>query len=252
MKKKLLIAAVAVLVLAAAVMGMLWHAADRGYGSSVGRCMVTRSGEYLLIDDSGPITMSDRAEGKDLFEGLQTGDKILIIHDGICESYPAQTGVYNCTLLEKGSLEDIPARILMDLGALGWIEQSGVNEAERAAVYGAMSLQLPKGWEYEILEQTGERDYYGIAFRPEGREGSVIFACYPGGFGVCGTGLKEEPVTVAGYEALRGTYDNAPVWDFISLMNAPEDYVFLNQGVAEWWDEFGGAAMYIIQTVKVE
>lgn len=252
MKKKMLIAAGVVLVLAAAVLVLLWQAADRGYGSSVGRCVVTRSGDYLLIDDTGPITMSDRSEGKDLFEGLRTGDKILILHDGICESYPGQTGVYGCTLLERGTLEDVPAQILMDLGAMGWIEESGVNEAETVAVCGAMSLQLPEGWEYEVLEQTGERDYYGIAFRPTGCEGEVIFACYPGGFGVCGTGLKEEAVTVAGFEALKGTYDNAPVWDFISLRNAPGDYVFLNRGTAQWWDQFGAAAMYIIQTAKIE
>lgn len=418
MKKKLLITAgivlTFVLVLALVVLAALGYMTGKGYGITVGRFLTTNGGS-MLIDGSGPIVMSDRSEGKDLFEGLKTGDKILVIHDGICESYPAQTGAYRCIRLEEGSISDFDSGVLNDLASLGWISyadaalgggkscgfnaqyirtngyhegveypvvtvirsteelnayyeankelysmgrrenpasdstigfldacdkyddayfenqilvlilleegsgsirhevtdvsaadghlvisidsivpeqgtcdmaewhifvepEAGVDVACAEAVMvckdgrnvtrepenvtftwengASAALPVLPGWEYEeqiaeLSEGASHGGCCGLLFHPEGREGGILLTCYPNGFGVCGTGLEEEKLTAGGYEALAGTYDNGALWDYISLMEAPSDYVFQNRGAEDWWDEYGGEAMFIIQSVKI-
>lgn len=69
----------------------------KGYSLSIGRCLVA-NGDYLLVVGDTPIYMS----GDDkYFEELQTGDKLIVLHDGVDESYPAYTGVKY--LLKYGS-----------------------------------------------------------------------------------------------------------------------------------------------------
>lgn len=92
-------------------------------GKSVmtGRCLVAAGGDCLIVgDDGSPIVMHDVSSGGDLLNDLATGDKIKITHDGIAESYPAQTGVYRLKVLEHGSLADIPEDTLEALRELGW------------------------------------------------------------------------------------------------------------------------------------
>lgn len=92
-----------------------------GYGITVGRCLVTDSGSYMLIDDNSPIVMSDRSNGQKLFLSLETGDQILVVHDGINESYPGQTGAYACLRISKGDISDIPKSVITSLTDLGWL-----------------------------------------------------------------------------------------------------------------------------------
>lgn len=101
---------------------------SKGYDTMEGRCLVTEDGTYILVVDNTPIKMTDRSEDKDLFEGVTTGDKIRIVHNGIAESYPAQAGVYRVTLLEDGSEEDISDAVREQLAELGWIKDTAGEE----------------------------------------------------------------------------------------------------------------------------
>lgn len=121
MKKKWLIPAViaAVVILLAGGIGAYMGANSMSF--STGRCIVTRSGSYLILLDDAPVVMSNRSGNEAAFSGLQTGDEILILHDGIQETYPGGTGVYYCKKLENGGIGDIPEEILESLSPMGWI-----------------------------------------------------------------------------------------------------------------------------------
>lgn len=413
MKKKWIITGgivLAVLVaLAGCLAGTVNYWINRGFGISEG-IYLEGTGAPLLILDGSPFVMGDRSEGENLFDGLETGDKILVLHDGLCESYPGQTGVYWIKRLGAGSLADISSDVLDSLVQMGWISQmeaaadgaeacgfsaqyirtNGYHEgveypvvtvirsaAELNAYYEsnkelysmgrresaasdstigfldacdkyddayfekqilvlilleegsgsirhevtdvrtgggrmvvsidtivpeigtcdmaewhifvepeagvdvtcgeavqvymdsrnitrepetvechwgntAMALAVLPGWEYEITEYTEGCSTFGISFRPQGCEGTLSLLCYPNGFGVCGTGLNEKKITVAGLEAWQGTYDGRAVWSFISFIDTPKDYVFMNDGADGWWKEYGDEAMFIIQSVSFE
>ena len=114
----------------------------------------------------------------------------------------------------------------------------------------ALSLVLPEGWEYHITEYTKGCNNFGISFWPKGQKGQISLYCYTGGFGVCGTGLKSEKITLAGQQASQGTYDNHSVWDFISF----EDHVgcvVLNEEIQSWWDSYAEEAMAILNTIEI-
>jgi len=100
--------------------GLLWYMVSHSMDFSVGRCLVADNGSYMFIDGNSPIVMSNRKDKEGLFSDLETGDKILLLHDGIQESYPGGTGAYWCIKLEDGTQADIPAKVIEELGELGW------------------------------------------------------------------------------------------------------------------------------------
>lgn len=95
----------------------------RGLGISVGRCLETKGG-YMLVVDNSPIKMSNRSGNEDLFADLTNGDEIFVIHDGIAESYPAQTGAYFCLKLKDDGIGAIPEIVIDSLAELGWLSEA--------------------------------------------------------------------------------------------------------------------------------
>ncbi len=86
-----------------------------------GRLLLSEAGTALLVTEDGtPITLSVPADGDDPWAGFQSGDLIRVAHDGIDETYPAQTGAYDWERLEEGTLEDVPEEALASLEELGW------------------------------------------------------------------------------------------------------------------------------------
>ncbi len=333
MKKKWLIPVIIITLILILIAAGFFYFANSSYGFSTGRCYVTQNGDYLIILGNDPIKMSDQSKNKDLFEGLNTGDEIQILHDGIQESYPGGTGVYYCKLVQKGSVADIPEKVIESLSPMGWIpvddtgrtkeiytgtvisyegvqqdegnfllklntesgfteevtitvvqstevaaidgiaagdrvrvqcltESSGYKEATSLIEYqevtyeygfANMSLVLPAGWTYEIVEYNEESLAFGINFWPENQSGGKIRLEYwPGMFGVCGTGLEQEEIRLEnGLRAWQGTYDNRPLWDFISFRDLPGSYVFCTQSVDDWWEDYQEQAMEIINSVKL-
>ena len=126
MKKKTIIALIlTVALIALAVLLVLGIKGAVKYGFLEGRVLIADNGSYLIIlDDHSPIKMSDHSANGGAFLDLQTGDKIRILHDGVRESYPGQTGVYHVRLLERGYTEDIPADVVNALRQLGWMDKA--------------------------------------------------------------------------------------------------------------------------------
>ena len=114
----------AVLVLAAVSIGMM---ADRGYGISTGLYLESKDGQALFILDNSPIVMSGRTKS-DLFGRLEDGDKILVIHDGIQETYPGRTGVYAVFKVGGGTAGDIPQNVVDQLTESGWLDAAAEKQ----------------------------------------------------------------------------------------------------------------------------
>ena len=127
-----------------------------------------------------------------------------------------------------------------------------------------MSLELPEGWGYSLAGvpmDNGEvhaqpADMVGIRFWPDAAEdsggGALALYSYRDLFGVCGAGLQTQDVSFdSGLIGSMGTYDNGPLWDFISFYDTPGSYVVMNEGAENWWDEYGGQAMSILHSIRV-
>lgn len=91
----------------------------------MGTYVKTQNGGNMVIFDDNPIVLSDRTN-RDLFEGLETGDRVLAIHGFIEETYPARSEAKVVFKLGKGSIDDIPQKVIDDLTEMGWLE--GISE----------------------------------------------------------------------------------------------------------------------------
>ena len=143
---------------------LLWMVKN-SIGISIGTCLATETGKYLIILDNSPISMNARSGNGTLFDGLETGDKLLIIHDGIAESYPGRTGVYLC--LKVGDGEEIRESITTELREMGWLPaaddgnpSSGEKYMEPPAltvISGGKRVDALRGtysWEYQNADGT--------------------------------------------------------------------------------------------------
>ena len=114
-----------------------------------------------------------------------------------------------------------------------------------------LALKIPEGWTSEPVEEQGRT---GFRFRPEGREGAVCLCRYETPVGVCGTGLVTEQVQFpSGSTWTVGTYDGHDVWDFLYPGEEPGLFLAeLEPGVADWWEEFKGEAIEILDTARLK
>ena len=115
-----------------------------------------------------------------------------------------------------------------------------------------ITLQLPESWSYAVTSIDDEALDAGIAggitFWPLGREdGKLFLGFYPDRFAVCGTGLETAGLVLAGQKATVGTYDDRPLWDFISF---GEYFAVWGQNHEAWWAEYGDTAMEILNTAQ--
>lgn len=261
-QKRILLTAGIILCAVILVCGFLL----RGKSITVGRYLSSNGGD-MLIDGSSPIVMSDLSAKQALFDNLQSGDKILVVHNGVNESYPGQTGAYFCMKLEGGNDSDIPREVITSLTELGWLGVSTdlpgnwlsnaftcpltQTQTVTCTCDGiTMALELPEGWEYSLSEESDSRR--GICFWPAGQEGQLGFYCYDGVFAVCGTGLRTDPITLqSGLNCSVGTYDSHKVWDYIAIQGFDHKFAILNEGADAWWDAYEEEAMAIINTISL-
>ena len=97
------------------------QAAEPERTETEGRLLLAENGTALLVTEDGtPMTLAVQAEGEDPWAGYHSGDRIRVTHDGVSETYPAQTGAYAWERLEEGTLEDVPEETLAALEELGW------------------------------------------------------------------------------------------------------------------------------------
>lgn len=115
---------------------------------------------------------------------------------------------------------------------------------------GTISVQIPEGWESISFPDCGQYESYGIRFYPGDVETGYVVIAYVDSFGVCGTGLIEEVMTIAGDTVTMGTYDNHEYWDFIAYEGKNKGLVASTYCVDDWWDEYTAQAMEILGTVS--
>jgi len=130
--------------------------------------------------------------------------------------------------------------------------------------YVRMSLELPANWGYALVGfpvddghiHVQPAEAMGIRFWPDAAEdmggGALALYCYADLFAVCGTGLETREIELSsGLTGSMGTYDENPLWSFIRLYDTPGSYVIQNEGADVWWDDYGGQAMTILDSVRV-
>ena len=124
MHKKLIILIPAILVVLLGAAAAVLFSGSRSF--SAGYFLRGTEGQCLWITSSGEpvrLTLSTSLAQKSA-EKLKTGDKILLLHDGILESYPAQTGCYLLLKTGKGEENAIPADTYDTLVSMGWLEDT--------------------------------------------------------------------------------------------------------------------------------
>ncbi len=129
MKRKLsviLISAVLPLILIGI---FLMHMSSLSLSFSTGRFLVINDMTFMMItEDNSPIILANIKNIDGLFAGLTSGDEILVLHDGIQETYPARTGAYRIWKRSSGTMDDIPGNVMQQLQELGWLPaDSGSN-----------------------------------------------------------------------------------------------------------------------------
>ena len=108
-----------IIIALAVVVGILLI---KGMGLSYGIYLEAKNDTPMMVVDNSPIVMSDRSN-RDIFDGLENGDRVLVIHSAIAESYPAQTGAYAVIKLWGGDASDIPSEVIENLVSMGWITE---------------------------------------------------------------------------------------------------------------------------------
>ena len=263
MKKKILVAfatvVAVVLFLCAIAFVVFGIAAYNGYSISEGQFLITDKGSYMIIMDNSPIKMKNCSKNEELFDGLTNGDKILIVHGLIEDTYPGGTGVYFCKKLSDGEYKDLPEEVLSNLADLGWINTpKSTGELVKVEKDNRMlSLIIPDGWEYATYETLEHKELSDLAytffieFWPEGRnEGSILFACDKN-FGVCGTGLECKDVVIGGHSCTMGIYDNSDAWTFITIdVESDYDYFIWNYAENSWYNEYDTEVTEILNTLE--
>lgn len=148
---------------------------------------------------------------------------------------------------ENGNASE-PAAELQDENVTG-------TEAAQGGPYGRISVSLPAGWSYETCPIDSDDlvfGMYGMHFYPDGVTDGYIALVYIDTFGVCGTGLEEKTVSIAGEAASMGTYDGHEYWDFISFQGENEGIVALTYSVDDWWSEYSDQVLEILDTLSFE
>ena len=117
---------------------------------------------------------------------------------------------------------------------------------------GKIAMYIPEGWEYTINKEGLEHLLvnFSIDFKPEGIDGGYISVSYRESFGVCGTELNVEEITVGEYKAVKGTYGYASYWSYINFLDT-EGICIANNDTAFWYYQYSDEVMEILSTVKL-
>ena len=115
----LLLSFIGVIIALAVAIGFL---AIKGMGISYGLYLEAKNDSSMMIVDNSPIIMSGRSD-RNIFDGLESGDRILVIHSSIAQSYPSQTGAYAVIKLWGGDASDISSDVIENLMSMGWITE---------------------------------------------------------------------------------------------------------------------------------
>lgn len=127
--------------------------------------------------------------------------------------------------------------------------------AEYTAGHVDMALTIPDGWAWETVEEDGQA---GLRFRKTD-DGTVSFrlTCWLNGYGICGTGVTEQDLTLSGgqmvWQYTEAAGDN--VWVNIAFQDTPGSYVCMPDpsGVMDSaaWDGCRDEVLAILGTAQL-
>ena len=170
MKKKILVI-VSVIVCVVAI--GVFILAGKNISPSVGQYLRADNSDMIILDNS-PIVMSARNDN--MFEKHENGDKILIFHDGIQESYPGSTRVYFSIKFADGQISDISETVLRQLYEMGWISSENLLVSENE--YPSALFDIKHAWSHSTFDTekikiaadnaemlNGEDNYHFPAFK---------------------------------------------------------------------------------------
>lgn len=86
-----------------------------------GRILNLKNGGLMLIDDHGSAYELQKNAEEHYFN-FDDGDKVFVVCSYILETYPAQTDMHYCWLIEDGNYSDLPENTLETLREMGWID----------------------------------------------------------------------------------------------------------------------------------
>ena len=134
-------------------------------------------------------------------------------------------------------------------------EEPGPGAAEVTGPYGTVSVKVPENWTWEACPVDTDKlmyGYYGILLKPAEAQEGQIELIYHDSFAVCGTGLKEEEITLADGPALVGIYDQNTHWDFIIYHGSNDNVVAQHTDCTSWTDAMWDEALEILDTVRLD
>lgn len=126
--------------------------------------------------------------------------------------------------------------------------------AEYTSGYVDMALTIPEGWQWESV-QDKELSAEGIRFWKTGDKAvSFELLCWRGGYGICGTGVTSEEITLSnGQKIWQHTEENTDsLWLNLYFESTPGDYVCAPTGTLtkETWDSCRDEVLAILNTAQ--
>lgn len=113
---------------------------------------------------------------------------------------------------------------------------------------GAISLDIPSDWDYELIAGTDDAVYICCGTAGE----MALRVGFDPAFGVCGTGLREETINIAGMTARAGYYDGRDQWSFAVFAELEPTYVIINEGSESWWSAYGDTARSVLDSIIID
>ena len=134
-----------------------------------------------------------------------------------------------------------------------------VTTAEFTHGYVDMALQLPEGWSWETVSDNGSDKTEGIRFyKTADTAVSYNLLCWTGGYGICGTGVTSEELTLAnGMKVWQHTEEDTEkgtmVMADIFFEDAPGSYVASPSDTmtTEVWNANRDELLNILGTVQL-
>ena len=134
-----------------------------------------------------------------------------------------------------------------------------VTTAEFTHGYVDMALQLPEGWSWETVSDNGSDKTEGIRFyKTADTAVSYTLLCWTGGYGICGTGVTSEELTLAnGMKVWQHTEEDTEkgtmVMADIFFEDAPGSYVASPSDTmtTEVWNANRDELLSILGTVQL-
>ena len=126
--------------------------------------------------------------------------------------------------------------------------------AEYTSGYVDITMTIPEGWQWESV-QDKSMNTEGIRFRKtDDKAVSFELLCWRNGYGICGTGVTSEELTLSGGQMVwqHTEENNGNLWLNLSFEKTPGDYVCAPVGTLtkETWDSCRDEVLAILGTAQ--